>query len=106
MFLIPPLTFFYASSHWGKLKKPTMRIVTPVLTITLVFGAFALVPSLRRDGSAASLGETARDLKTELIEDSKKLENLDVNALKNQAVDKLRDAGKQLNQIGQPETKN
>ena len=54
MFLIPPLTFFYLSSHWNKLKKPTMRIVGPIVTIALVFLAFTLIPSLRKDGKAAS----------------------------------------------------
>ncbi len=36
MFLIPPLTFVYLSSHWKLLKQPTLRIIGPFATIAVV----------------------------------------------------------------------
>jgi hypothetical protein len=101
MFLIPPLTFFYASSHWSKLKKPTMRIITPILTIAAVFLAFTFVPSLRREG-AASLPETVKSLEKEMLDETRKLKSVDVESLERDASKKVRDAASQINSIGQP----
>lgn len=36
----------YAIDHWNKLRRPTHRVVTPILTIGLVILAFAFIPSL------------------------------------------------------------
>jgi hypothetical protein len=109
MFLIPPLTFFYLSSHWNKVKKPTMRIVGPFVTICLVFAAFLLIPSLRKDGKMVSvknvkdeLRNEAKSLKGEMIGEVKKAKSVDLGSLEKQAEDKLRDAAGQINSIGQP----
>jgi hypothetical protein len=107
LFLIPPFTFFYLSSHWGKLKKPTMRIVGPILTIGLVLVAFTLIPSLRKDGKMVSakdikneLRNEAKQLKGEMIDEVKKAKTVDVEQLGKQAGEKLRDVGGQINSIG------
>ncbi len=109
MFLIPPLTFFYLSNHWKLMKKPTMRIIGPIATIVVVFAAFALVPTLRKDGKLPN----AKDLKTEIRTDVKQLEGeiigkaneaktLDVEGLGKQAVKTIGDAAKQINSVDQP----
>ena len=106
MFLIPPLTFFYLSSHWNKMKKPTMRVVTPVVTIGLVFVAFTFIPSLRKDGKAAAakdikgqFREGVQSLKGEMV---KKAKSLDVEGLGKQAEETLIDAAGKVNSIGRP----
>lgn len=107
-FLIPPFTFFYLSKHWGKLHKPTMRIVSPALTIGAVFLAFTFIPSLRRDGKAPStanlkeeLREGVESLEGEMVQEVKKAKSLNVESLEKEAVGKVRDAAGKLNSIGQ-----
>ena len=109
MFLIPPLTFFYLSKHWNKLKKPTMRIVAPVLTIAAVFVAFTFIPSLRQDGKAPAtadlkgqLKEGVTSLKGEIIGEVEKARSLDIEALGKEAAGKVREAAGKVNSIGQP----
>ncbi|WP_165065140.1 zinc ribbon domain-containing protein [Paludisphaera rhizosphaerae] len=46
MFLIPPFTIKYMMDHWNQMRRPTKRVVTPLLTIAAVLLAFALLPSL------------------------------------------------------------
>lgn len=46
MFLIPPFTIKYMIDNWNKLRRPTQRVVTPLLTIAGVVLAFVLLPSL------------------------------------------------------------
>jgi hypothetical protein len=111
MFLIPPLTFFYLSNHWNKLKKPTMRIITPVLTIAAVFLAFTFIPSLRSDGKAASTANVTEEIKSsvnklegEMIDEVKKAKTVDVQGIERDGVKKVRDAAGQINSIGQPGT--
>jgi hypothetical protein len=48
------------ANHWKKLKRPTARVLGPLLTIGLVVAAFMFIPSL----SGESLG--ANDLKGRL----------------------------------------
>ena len=108
-FLIPPFTFLYLSRHWDKLKKPTIRIVTPILTIALVFLAFAAIPSLRRDGKGVSaadlkaeLREDVESLEGEMVDEVKKAGTLDVKSLGKEAESKVREAAGRLNSVGQP----
>lgn len=109
MFLIPPLTFFYLSSHWKKLKKPTMRIVGPIATVTLIVLAFTFIPRLRQDGKMPSaenlqgqLRESVTSLKGEMSAEVKKAKSTDLESLGKQAEEKLRNAAGQINSIGQP----
>ena len=109
MFLIPPLTFFYLSSRWNKLRKPTMRIIAPVLTIGLVLVAFTFIPSLREDGKAPStadlkgqLKEGVKSLGGEMIGEVEKARSLDVESLGKEAVGRVRDAAGKVNSIGRP----
>jgi hypothetical protein len=111
MFLIPPLTFFYLSNHWNKLKKPTMRIITPVLTIAAVFLAFTFIPSLRTDGKAASTANVTEEIKSsaktlegEMIDEVKKTRTVDVQGIEQDAAKKVRDAAGQINSVGQSRT--
>jgi hypothetical protein len=110
MFLIPPLTFFYLSSHWKQMKKPTMRIVGPIVTIAAVFLAFTLVPTLRKDHKMVSvkglkneIGNEARQLKGEMIGEVNKAKSLDVDSLGKQAEKTISDAASKVNSIGQPD---
>jgi hypothetical protein len=112
LFLIPPLTFFYLWRHWKKLKAPTLRVVTPILTIGLVFMAFTFIPSLRRDGHGTAAGgitsrlrHEAADLEKEMVGEVKKARTADVERLGRQAGEKLRDVGGQVNSIGREESK-
>lgn len=50
MFLIPPFTIKYMIDNWNKLRRPTQRVVTPLLTIAAVVLAFVLLPSLSGGG--------------------------------------------------------
>jgi hypothetical protein len=109
MFLIPPLTFLYLSSHWKQLKKPTMRIIGPIATIAVVFVAFTFIPTLRKDHRMASLkdlkGEIrneARELEGEMVGELEKARNLDVQGLEKKAEKSLGDAAGKINWIGQP----
>ena len=58
IFLIPPFTFFYMNKHWNTLRRPTQRVIGPLLTVGLVFLAFSFVPSLsKKDSGASGLGD-------------------------------------------------
>jgi hypothetical protein len=110
MFLIPPLTFFYLSSHWKLLKKPTMRIVGPIVTIAAVFLAFTFVPTLRKDGKMVNakdlkneLRNEVKDLEGEMIGEVNKAKNLDVESLGKQAEQTIKDAAGKINSVGQPD---
>ncbi|MDG3003803.1 hypothetical protein [Paludisphaera mucosa] len=46
LFLFPPYTIKYMIDHWKRLKRPTQRVVTPLLTIGAVILAFTFLPSL------------------------------------------------------------
>jgi DNA-directed RNA polymerase subunit RPC12/RpoP len=50
LFLFPPYTIKYMIDHWKKLRRPTQRVVTPLLTIAAVVLAFVFLPSLAGDG--------------------------------------------------------
>ncbi len=107
MFLIPPLTFFYLSSHWKQVKKPTMRIVGPIVTIVVVFLAFAFVPTLQKKGHGpASLKDLENEFRTD-VEEGKgeitKAKNLDAQGLENQAKKTIGDTAGKINSIGQPD---
>jgi hypothetical protein len=110
MFLIPPLTFFYLSSHWNQMKKPTMRIVGPIATIAVVFAAFTFVPTLRKDHKMVSVkdikNEIRKDVKElpgELIGKAKEIEQFDVQDLGKKTEKALGDAAGKINSIGQPD---
>ncbi len=110
LFLIPPMTFFYLSSHWNKLKKPTMRVVGPVATIGLVFLAFTLIPSLRKDGKSVSpkdlkdeIRNEVKELKGEMIDEVKRAKSIDVEGLEKQAKKTIGDAAGKINSIGRPD---
>ena len=110
LFLIPPLTFFYLASHWKLLKKPTMRIVGPIVTIGLVFAAFTLIPTLRKDHKLPSVGNLKdeirrdlKDLKGEMIGEVAKAKRLDVESLGKQAEKTIQDAAGKINSVGQPD---
>jgi hypothetical protein len=109
LFLIPPFTFFYLSSHWNKMKKPTMRIVTPIVTICAVFLAFVLIPSLRADHKPPALknlkNEIGKDVKAiggEMIGVGKEAQSVDLGDGVKKVEGTLRDAAGQINSIGQP----
>ncbi|WP_435008658.1 hypothetical protein P12x_005868 [Tundrisphaera lichenicola] len=105
MFLIPPLTFVYMSKHWNKLRKPTLRVVGPILTIGMVLLAFTFIPSLSNRGKgAASLGvrDEAAALKREMIGEVKRAKSVDLGKVGEEAARKARDVGGQINSIGQP----
>ncbi len=51
LFLVPPFTIKYMIDNWNKLRRPTQRVTTPILTIAAVLLAFVLLPSL--SGGAA-----------------------------------------------------
>ena len=110
MFLIPPLTFFYLSKHWHQVKRPTMRIAWPIATIAAVFLAFALIPTLRKDGKMVGLKglkdeikADAKQLKREMIGEVDKAKKLDVGGLAEQAEKTLGDAAGKINSIGRPD---
>lgn len=50
LFLIPPFTIKYMIDNWNKLRRPTQRVVTPLLTIAAVVLAFVFLPSLSGGG--------------------------------------------------------
>ncbi|MDR3618618.1 MAG: hypothetical protein P4L85_04645 [Paludisphaera borealis] len=86
LFLIPPITFFYMANHWSKLRKPTQRVMGPLLTIGLVILAFTFIPSL--SGKAAASGgvkgrlkATVTDLKQSIKSEAGQLKNLDLKSL-------------------------
>jgi hypothetical protein len=109
MFLIPPMTFFYLSNHWKQVKKPTMRIVGPIVTIAAVFLAFAVVPTLRKDGKMVNLKNLkneiksdAKDLEGEMAGEVNKAKKLDVQDLGTKVEKTIGDAAGKINSIGQP----
>ena len=63
LFLVPPLTVLYLARNWGRMKKATLRVVEPAVTIGLVVVAFTFVPSLRRPGAAPASGDFAAQLR-------------------------------------------
>lgn len=63
LFLVPPFTIKYMIDHWNRLKRPTQRVVTPLLTIVAVVLVFAFLPSL----SAKSDGKKAGDQPKSMI---------------------------------------
>jgi hypothetical protein len=94
MFLIPPLTFVYMKNHWKKLKKPTMRVVWPAITIVLVILAFTFLPGLHKGGRAsgdlkAQLVEGAKSLGEDMRSEVEKAKAIDLQKLENQAEGKL-----------------
>jgi hypothetical protein len=109
MFLIPPMTFFYLSNHWKQVKKPTMRIVGPIVTIAAVFLAFAVVPTLRKDGKIPSVKNLKNEIKSEVKElegemagEVDKAKKIDVQDLGTKTVKSIGDAAGKINSIGQP----
>jgi hypothetical protein len=106
MFLIPPLTFFYLSSHWKQMKKPTMRIVGPIATIVVVFAAFTFVPTLHKDHKIGSLKDLKEEIRSDVEEGKGQIEmakNFDVQNLEKQAEKTIGDAAGKVNSIGQPD---
>jgi DNA-directed RNA polymerase subunit RPC12/RpoP len=84
LFLIPPLTFVYMANNWKKMKRPTGRVLGPLLTISLVILAFAFIPSLSSkaasSGSVKSrLRSTVKDLKQSMKSDAAQLQNIDLS---------------------------
>jgi hypothetical protein len=85
-FLIPPFTFVYMKNHWDKMRRPTKRVIGPILTIALVVLAFTLIPSL--SGKAASSGNlkgrlksTVSELKRSIKDETEKIKDVDLNSL-------------------------
>jgi len=110
MFLIPPMTFFYLSNHWKQVKKPTMRIVWPIVTIAGVFLAFAVVPTLRKDGKLVNLKNLKNEIKADVQElegemagQVEKAKKLDLEDLGKKAEKTIGDAAGKINSIGQPD---
>ena len=110
MFLIPPLTFFYLSSHW-KTDEEADHADRRCRSrrSRLVFLAFTFVPSLRKDGKMVSAegpqgraprrGQVARggdDRRGQEGEDGRR------RGPRQKAEKKLGDAAGQINSIGQP----
>jgi hypothetical protein len=102
LFLIPPFTFFYLAEHWRTLKKPTMRVVGPVVTIVLVVLALTFLPALRQGGKPG--GDMKTQLRTgveslgqEMRSEVEKAEGLDLRKLEAQAEGTLRSAVKKAN---------
>ena len=98
LFLIPPLTFIYLSQHWQKLKKPTMRVVGPALTILAVVAAFAYIPSLSGKGKLSGnvvdrLKAGAATLKSEVKGQVKEAEALDLQTIQEKAEAGLKSIG-------------
>jgi hypothetical protein len=102
-FLIPPVTFFYLNNHWKKMRKPTRRVVEPVLTIGLVVLAFTFIPWLSAGGSKSGplrgrIRAGAGSLEREIRGQVGRAQAVDVENLGEEAVGRLRrlgqDAGK------------
>jgi hypothetical protein len=125
-FLIPPFTFFYIAQRWNKLKKPLKRVIEPLVTLLLVFLAFAFLPSLRRSGDASAsipeqLKAEAKALKGELADEVSRVKqaaektatnlpvgggNLDLQKLTDQAKEQLqRLKGNETDEPGNPRNK-
>lgn len=47
LFFIPPFTFYYLYKHWKRMKKATLRFLSPAIPIACVVGAFVIFPFLR-----------------------------------------------------------
>lgn len=107
MFLLPPVTLYYLWTNSTKWKKPLNRVLTPMVVLCAVVGAYAYIPWLNGDKSGQGswqerieggfdslkhdLGDKyqeARDkadeLKDELPDD---LKNLDVDKIKKKVSD-------------------
>jgi hypothetical protein len=59
-FLFPPLGLVYLARNYQRLHKPIQRVAEPLLTVGLVFLAFALIPGLGRAGAPADAGIVGR----------------------------------------------
>jgi hypothetical protein len=94
MFLIPPFTFMYMTNHWKKLKKPTLRVLWPAITIIAVILAFTFVPGLHKGGRASGdlkgqLVDGVKNLGEEMRSEVEKAKEIDLQNLENQAKGKL-----------------
>lgn len=92
LFLIPPITFFYMANHWNKLRRPTQRVLGPILTIGLVILAFTFIPSLA--GAGASSGDlksrlkaSVQDVRGAIKSNAAQVEGLDLESLVKPAPD-------------------
>jgi hypothetical protein len=86
LFLIPPITFFYMANHWKKLKRPTERVLGPLLTIGLVVAAFMFIPSLSGEGPGANdlkgrLRSSVEDIGRSIEGKASRLKSIDLKSL-------------------------
>lgn len=47
LFFIPPFTFYYLYKHWKRMRRATLRFLSPAIPIACVVLAFVFVPWLR-----------------------------------------------------------
>ena len=98
LFLIPPFTFMYLHQHWNKVKKPTMRVLGPALTILAVVAAFAFIPSLSGKAKAGGsvvdrLKAGAKTLEGDIKGEMREAEALDLKSLQDKAKAGLKSIG-------------
>lgn len=103
LFLFPPYTIYYLSTRWYKLRRPTLRVVEPVLTIAAVILAFTFIPWLARGGS--SKGSLADQLKSgasafgqDVRSELEKAKGADLERLGRQAQEKLNEVGAKVHE--------
>ncbi|WZO98607.1 hypothetical protein EP7_000187 [Isosphaeraceae bacterium EP7] len=94
-FLFPPFGLYYLARNYHRLHKPIKRVAEPLLTVGLVFLAFALIPGLGRAGAPADAGIAGRmkagaaALKRDMVDEVSRVRSEGLKAVGKEALGEL-----------------